>query len=449
MSGPSIEIQFAQKLAGNEVTTRDKALKKLKKWLRGRVSMSPEEMLRLWKGLYYCFWMSDKPLIQEELSEKISQLFDPDREWFGLDRWRLDKFLMLSRRMLRGSLKYLYDQGWTPLPAYMKIIREEILEKPTGNDLGFRLHFIEIFFEEVAKVGGRDFELCDTFLEAFLSILAFGKESRIRDHVVQHVFHHLIKQSDIALAYEAFKRGELDSDAEESDEGEEEEDIEMEDEEREEGIQKECGEEGPLDPRAGKVSISLNQLILNFSHVGDLLFEYGSKKQVKKVNRECLYSLSKEYKSVSEGSYPFAIEDNEEELHQMKKDLDEVDVFKLAANETASTLKDIQQNYREKKILGKLIKGKEFERQESNGDAEEEELMDDEEEESSGEEEEVANEVDLGSEDSFSEDNDMPNDEEEEDGTDSLDEDGNTEEDLVSEASLEEEEDSGDDDKEI
>ena len=32
------------------------------------------EMLRLWKGLHYCFWMSDKPLVQEELAEKIASL---------------------------------------------------------------------------------------------------------------------------------------------------------------------------------------------------------------------------------------------------------------------------------------------------------------------------------------------------------------------------------------
>ena len=32
------------------------------------------EMLRLWKGLHYCFWMSDKPLVQEELAEKIASI---------------------------------------------------------------------------------------------------------------------------------------------------------------------------------------------------------------------------------------------------------------------------------------------------------------------------------------------------------------------------------------
>ena len=69
----SVEAQFAQKLAANEATIRNKAIKKLKKWFSVRKEpFSDVEMMRLWKGLYYCFWMSDKPLIQEELAENIS-----------------------------------------------------------------------------------------------------------------------------------------------------------------------------------------------------------------------------------------------------------------------------------------------------------------------------------------------------------------------------------------
>jgi Nucleolar protein,Nop52 len=72
------------------------------------------DFLRLWKGLYYCMWMSDKPLVQEELSEDLGSLVHsfPDvkigihffrnfletmcLEWFGIDQWRLDKFMMVS-----------------------------------------------------------------------------------------------------------------------------------------------------------------------------------------------------------------------------------------------------------------------------------------------------------------------------------------------------------------
>ena len=50
-----------------------RAVKKLKKWLQVRDELlTSDEILRVWKGLHYCFWMSDKPLVQEELAESIS-----------------------------------------------------------------------------------------------------------------------------------------------------------------------------------------------------------------------------------------------------------------------------------------------------------------------------------------------------------------------------------------
>lgn len=70
--------------------------------------------MRLWKGLFYCMWMSDKPLIQEELAESLSNIvhcFDSMEivllytkctlktlaiEWFGIDQFRLDKFQMVD-----------------------------------------------------------------------------------------------------------------------------------------------------------------------------------------------------------------------------------------------------------------------------------------------------------------------------------------------------------------
>ena len=63
----SHEAIFARKLASNEPKIRERALKALKKWLRARSEsglLTEEELLLLWKGLYFCYWMSDKPLIQ-------------------------------------------------------------------------------------------------------------------------------------------------------------------------------------------------------------------------------------------------------------------------------------------------------------------------------------------------------------------------------------------------
>lgn len=78
------------------------------------LAFTDQDFLRLWKGLFYCMWMSDKPLIQEQLSENMASLvycFDNPqvavqfygrfletmaKEWIGIDHWRLDKFMMVS-----------------------------------------------------------------------------------------------------------------------------------------------------------------------------------------------------------------------------------------------------------------------------------------------------------------------------------------------------------------
>jgi len=59
-------------------------------------------------------WMSDKPLIQEDLAETIASLIHSivdrktalnffkislvtmGRDWSGIDTWRMDKFMMVS-----------------------------------------------------------------------------------------------------------------------------------------------------------------------------------------------------------------------------------------------------------------------------------------------------------------------------------------------------------------
>lgn len=74
------------------------------------------DFLRIWKGLYYYMWMSDKPLVQEEVAESISQIvhcFNSAEtallytkstyrslsvEWYGIDKFRIDKFEMVCTK---------------------------------------------------------------------------------------------------------------------------------------------------------------------------------------------------------------------------------------------------------------------------------------------------------------------------------------------------------------
>uniref|UniRef100_A0A8C2N0Q8 Uncharacterized protein n=1 Tax=Cricetulus griseus TaxID=10029 RepID=A0A8C2N0Q8_CRIGR len=65
----SAELQFAQRLASSEKGVRDRAVRKLRQYLSARTQsdtggFSQEELLKIWKGLFYCMWVQDEPLLQ-------------------------------------------------------------------------------------------------------------------------------------------------------------------------------------------------------------------------------------------------------------------------------------------------------------------------------------------------------------------------------------------------
>jgi len=129
------EVVLAQRLASGEPTIRKRVLKLLYGYIKensskeGRKALficiytfrnlnrfldfNNESLSRLCKGLHYAMWMQDKPLLQEEMADNIAGLVDTfpkegqsiefakrllltlSHEWPNIDRWRMDKFLMV------------------------------------------------------------------------------------------------------------------------------------------------------------------------------------------------------------------------------------------------------------------------------------------------------------------------------------------------------------------
>jgi hypothetical protein len=83
--------------------------------------------LKLARGIHYCMWHSDKPLVQLACAQKIADLLYAPRttrckvlfygalfrvlarEWPTIDRYRMDKYLALVRRMVFGYVKLVRD----------------------------------------------------------------------------------------------------------------------------------------------------------------------------------------------------------------------------------------------------------------------------------------------------------------------------------------------------
>ncbi|KKK17141.1 hypothetical protein P175DRAFT_0473825 [Aspergillus ochraceoroseus IBT 24754] len=106
---------FVRELASSDKKIRDKATNSLTLFLRSRTDLSLLELLKLWKGLFFCFYHSDRPLTQQALARDLSYSLVPTlprstvhrflrafwitigRDFHSLDRLRLDKYLHLIR----------------------------------------------------------------------------------------------------------------------------------------------------------------------------------------------------------------------------------------------------------------------------------------------------------------------------------------------------------------
>ncbi|KAJ9595627.1 hypothetical protein L9F63_013179 [Diploptera punctata] len=340
------EIEFAKVLAGNNKTLRDREIKKLKKWLiarsKGKCEFTDDDFLRIWKGLFYCMWMADKPLVQEELAETISNLIHclaktklaisfircffrtMILEWYGIDLFRYDKFMMLVRRFLRQTFKFCRNYEWKEevvtgvCSAFNTTVLSSSKDRLNEPPLSLVTHFCEIYLQELAKVGKEKIpvEVVTQFVEPFISLLSVEEKGTLRDKVVKDVFHYLMKQSDAAFEFkakwEAWQSagcpGQSWEDMERVESEEEEEDMDCEDH-----SEKEMFENGPLDPRAGSVDVELPQILFDSRGIAEA-FQRTIGSCTSKKNKKTLNYLAMKFLELAEGKYPLAKEEEKTEL---------------------------------------------------------------------------------------------------------------------------------------
>ncbi|XP_015491643.1 ribosomal RNA processing protein 1 homolog B isoform X2 [Parus major] len=326
------EVQFAQRLAANEKRIRDRALKKLRGYIGVRTQrpaggFSQDEMLKIWKGLFYCMWMQDKPLLQEELAANISQLIHMfqnteaqhlfiqtfwqtmNREWNGIDNLRLDKYYMLMRLILRQSFEVLKRNEWDEglVEPLLQLLMKEVMDPDSNSPTGIKFHFIDIYLDELAKVGAKELTADQNlkFIEPFCKIAAKSKDRRVLHAVVAGVFEMIVDQSPFAIE-DLMKELGTNSD---------DEDVPEEDKQENEEMLKTKGDRCPSRKSAqnSEETEDINEnvddgigAVLQFDYkaVADKIFEFASKKNIPSLNRKRLYKLVKKFQDLAEGIFP-------------------------------------------------------------------------------------------------------------------------------------------------
>ena len=189
---PPVEnMGLIKQLAHNDKPVRDKAMNALSNFLRAKCSDDYDEdeelmldCLKLWKGLFYGMWMSDKLPVQLELAQAMAELVHlfPEhrlflawtkaffqtiqREWYRIDKYRLDKYYSLVRKNLHEMFVYLDNTHWERelVQDFLSTLEEEAITQRKST--GLRYHMAQIYLEEFAKSSGKS-----VAPEAFQSVM--------------------------------------------------------------------------------------------------------------------------------------------------------------------------------------------------------------------------------------------------------------------------------------
>ncbi|XP_027439404.1 ribosomal RNA processing protein 1 homolog B isoform X2 [Zalophus californianus] len=334
---------------------------------------SQEELLKIWKGLFYCMWVQDEPLLQEELANTISQLVHVvnnseaqhlfiqtfwqtmNREWKGIDRLRLGKYYMLIRLVLRQSFEVLRRHGWeeSRIKLFLDVLMKEILHPESQSPNGVKFHFIDIYLDELSKVGGKEL-LADQnlkFIDPFCKIAAKTKDQTLVQTIARGVLEVIVDQSPFGpeetLEEQKTQGGESEFSKEEMPENKaawrkpvrKKQPALGKHHSRKDGVHDD-GERGGGRPEdAGPL------LQFDYKAVADRLLEITNKKNIPPFNRKRLSKLIKKFQDLSEGS-----------ISQLSFAED------VSADEDDRTLNQ----GRHKKKGNKLVEEKELEKEEGN-----------------------------------------------------------------------------------
>ncbi|KAG5980957.1 hypothetical protein E4U55_003438 [Claviceps digitariae] len=182
MAAPGAEaaqMPFIKNLASSDRKLRIQSLTVLQTFLSTKSNLSLPEALKLWTGLYYALWMTDRPRPQQALAIELASLsfsLPPtsqplflrafwqilSKQWTHIDALRMDKFLLLVRRVFAAHVRCARENNWqgAQVDAVLEILEQECFDVqesggPSGSGvaLGLRLHVLDLWVDEMEREG--------------------------------------------------------------------------------------------------------------------------------------------------------------------------------------------------------------------------------------------------------------------------------------------------------
>ncbi|KFR08467.1 Ribosomal RNA processing protein 1 B, partial [Opisthocomus hoazin] len=333
---------------------------------------SQEEMLKIWKGLFYCMWMQDKPLLQEELADNISQLIHVfqntearhlfvqtfwqtvNREWNGIDNLRLDKYYMLMRRILRQSFEVLKRNEWDEslIELFLQLLMKEVMDPDSNAPFGIKLHFIDIYLDELAKVGAKELTADQNlkFIEPFCKITAKSKDQCVLHAVATGIFEIIVDQSPYAIE-DLMKELGSNSDEEDGSEEDKQENEEVLRTKADRCLSRKSEQSSEKTEDVYENADDGIGTVLQFDYkaVADKLFELASKKNTPSLNRKRLYKLVKKFQDLAEGIFPqdfpedVSTDEDDDEFSRGRRKKKAVKPWEKNKLETVKDLEDEQE----------------------------------------------------------------------------------------------------------
>ncbi|XP_074584074.1 uncharacterized protein LOC141840080 [Curcuma longa] len=215
MDAPLTGAIIAKRLASCNRVARERAVRAFSSWIcrQPNDAVADADLIKVWKGLFYCFWHADKLPVQAELAGRLAALVETlppplafryfeaflvtiRREWGGIDFLRLDKFYLLIRKFLRHAFLLLRKKGWDPdlVGRMMGILLEKSL-LAADNYLanGVKYHVSEAFLDETNDLLPLVVGTLDLVLKPFILVLEKSADRILVNKIKINMFDRFLE----------------------------------------------------------------------------------------------------------------------------------------------------------------------------------------------------------------------------------------------------------------